>query len=618
MRPVLCAAIAICIASAGAISAQEPQNGATDPRLDQKVTCDAKGQPLHKVLDELTQKTGVVMRCGKSTKDWQVRDRKVTIFVKDFPLGDLQRTLARILHFTWARGTKDGDYTYRIFQDLKSKKEEERLRVETAEAEKKKWADKRESAIAGFEKLASLTPEEIEKLRTNSPQSYPLAKEPIFGAMGRLTQASPEIRQALAERRKLTINLSEASPEMVEAAREFASAYDSLMQRVDPNTERSPGPVEHINDATITINSGIQGLEHGDPLESMFLGIVAIEAEDCETADMPLFDPNGPFGKLVGHLLTRLEQGMPREQFDAEIGPLLEQTGLDLMRGDETPEPLPDDPDLEKAIKIEIGESRSLPDVLEELAKKAELQVVSDHFLHARNRMPPMVKPGDKLGALLQAIALAHGKRVKKSGKLVTFEDRKWFEKRSWEVPEAWIERWSAKAKKETFGLDDLVAVAGLTDEQIQNTVLVDERLGAVAWSAENNKQALRLYAVLTRPQKQALRAPGGLEISTLAPEQQPYFELLLQHTPGAENRPRTPLAMFLVEGQPGKEYKFTLMDLSPPPGEEPTQLLGEWWIYLPGYEPPATPEDEGAAEAPGPTDQEPPQPPGSGPEPSE
>ena len=77
-RTITILAVAALTVASSTLAWSETKEPA-DPRLDQKVTYQAKGQLLHKVLEELSEKTGVEMLCGVNARNWQVRDRKVTI-----------------------------------------------------------------------------------------------------------------------------------------------------------------------------------------------------------------------------------------------------------------------------------------------------------------------------------------------------------------------------------------------------------------------------------------------------------------------------------------------------------------------------------------------------------
>lgn len=91
-----------------------------DPRLDQPVTYQKGYARLHTILDDLTAQTGVTIRAGYNTKDWQVRDIPMFVSVRDVPLGKLLTALGDAAHvqLTTLRveGEKDKNRTYRLYR----------------------------------------------------------------------------------------------------------------------------------------------------------------------------------------------------------------------------------------------------------------------------------------------------------------------------------------------------------------------------------------------------------------------------------------------------------------------------------------------------------------------
>lgn len=94
-----------------------------DTRLLQPVTMESTGKRLHSVVDEIAKMTGVTIRCGDNSKDWQVRDIPVTVCTHELPLGVLLQSLADCTHLRLSgeRGVKD--VSYRIWRDQKRQKE---------------------------------------------------------------------------------------------------------------------------------------------------------------------------------------------------------------------------------------------------------------------------------------------------------------------------------------------------------------------------------------------------------------------------------------------------------------------------------------------------------------
>jgi len=71
---------------------------ANDPALSQKTTYDGGYKRLCDAVSDVAKLTGAKLRCGKNTRDWQVRDIPVVVCVKDMALGNVLRALADATH----------------------------------------------------------------------------------------------------------------------------------------------------------------------------------------------------------------------------------------------------------------------------------------------------------------------------------------------------------------------------------------------------------------------------------------------------------------------------------------------------------------------------------------
>lgn len=554
-----------------------------DPRLDQKVTYQAKGQLLYKVLGELTEKTHVKLTCGKNEKDWQVRDRKVSIFIKDMPLKDLQKTMAALLHFTWAKGVDktDNQPTYRLFQDLKQRKEEAALRDNTAAEEAKKQAEQRKTALSELEKLDSLTPEEIEKLKTDEPFLYVLAKGDLGKGLSQMLKTMPDIGSAIADGKETSLQMSKMTPQAVEAARTTVQGYESLFKKLSRSGDtesRFSNVYDHMYDAKISVKNPPDGMGT-DVMSRGMIGTLEINVEGEPTCHLPLIDPRSPIANVFGKVIMKLDQGMSIEQIGPAMQAEFKKVMTEQSKLENPDEKLPDDPALKKVINLEAPKQLTLANILEEFAKKSDLQLISDQFVNNRSQSISMTERA--VGDILKDISAVYGKSVQMAGNLVVLQDKKWFIKRNWEIPDAWMTLWKEKSEKPGLGFDDMVAMACLTDDQINNTLRNDEVLGKFSWNMTTNRHILRLYAVLTDAQKKALVSPAGLDVSTLTDDQYPYFEYMLSKLDEdrVTQHPPTTLLMSNPEGS----FEFRLASKQPiENGATTNDIVGIWRIDLP------------------------------------
>lgn len=93
-----------------------------DERLNQKVTYQSTDKRLHTVVDEISQATGVPIRCGRDKDDWQVRDLPIVVSARDVPLGKLLHAIAASTHLLLSSTRVEGSRSYRIWRDASREK----------------------------------------------------------------------------------------------------------------------------------------------------------------------------------------------------------------------------------------------------------------------------------------------------------------------------------------------------------------------------------------------------------------------------------------------------------------------------------------------------------------
>lgn len=93
----------------------------TDPRLDKKVTLEVSHTKLEDAVKSLAEQTGVVIKAGSGQRDWRVRERKVTIYAKDVPAGQVMTEISKLLGYFLSQDGKKDEWTYLFWQDQKSR-----------------------------------------------------------------------------------------------------------------------------------------------------------------------------------------------------------------------------------------------------------------------------------------------------------------------------------------------------------------------------------------------------------------------------------------------------------------------------------------------------------------
>lgn len=517
MRLLSCAVfLAVIGLPAAASTVAKPLS---DARLDRKVTYEARCESVHKVLEDITAQTNVPLRCGTSKRNWQVRDRRVTMFVKDMPLKDFQKALASVLHFSWTTFDGKSGRSYRLVQTASQRVEE---LVETPERPTlvlKKQTARMKAAISGIESITSLSKEDVDRLKTSDPMLYVLAKHPIGKATANLlSNLPPEAKEALLAQTDYAVQVDELSPEAREAARAFVEAADDFASRVDPDfAEAKKRPID-LDGRVIRINAD-QMPDSSDVMQWSYLGTIVIDAGRYGL--FPIMDPKSAATRAMGRLYAQILDGAsPKKVFGNETGDralieaMIETGEFDGLKRD--------DPDLDNTVKLDVKQTGvRFIDALAALSKASGLQIIADHFdpdpsledLNAEN----------KLGATVQRFAILADKKVTKDGNVLLFEDRQRIEKRSWEIPRDLITRVKEAVADGTFNLDDAAAVAQLTDAQIMHTLgrspapEMETLVGCAGLYCYGKiARMLRLYGSLSASQRALLSSEEGIPVSNL------------------------------------------------------------------------------------------------------
>lgn len=182
-----------------------------DSALQQPVSYEAKQKRLHTVVDELAQMTGVSVRCGKNSNDWQTRDLPVTVFVKDMPLGQLLRLLADCTHLELKAEKIEDKRVYRFLSNpaiLEQYADYDKINESNQKARISRCWDVCAS-LAEYPDTALITPEdEKHKKRLDFAHKMgrivahlgPEAKNKmIIGDAVLVSMADPEISQTVGE-----------------------------------------------------------------------------------------------------------------------------------------------------------------------------------------------------------------------------------------------------------------------------------------------------------------------------------------------------------------------------------------------------------------------------------
>ncbi|MGC8861235.1 MAG: hypothetical protein ACP5R5_00505 [Armatimonadota bacterium] len=517
----LTTAVAACLET-GAAGTSDVLAGNSDPRLEQKISFSTDGSRVLEVLAKLSESTGVGMIAGADDNDWMVYDRKVIIHVADIKLIELMRALSSVLRFEWSRTGEEGKWAYQLQQSKEQHAEEQSLRAAADDAQARQFREKRENVIADLVNLSSLSEKDASALKTTEPWRYVLATEPLGRDVAEFINSFPEARNALVQGTEATFAVSSLSPNLQETVRRIAFSYDSLIHGIGASENHSE-LLSRFDKLQITINrrrlSGAQ-----DALSRAILGRITIGGED-DSFDIPVLDPSSRVARALGTAIVALKSGVSKEDVAKQLQSELAEVAKSSTTGDTPARDIASDPALRRKIRLFAQPtSATLPVVLKALAEKTGLNVVSDYFPSLPVSMDAQERT---LGEHLETIRESFGSNWEKSGRLILLRDKEWFRKRTWEVPQVWIDYWTKRGElNDGLQFADLVQIANLRDEQIDHAIMLTPSLVAMGAGANlgpadggRNRWILRFYALLTDEQRTAL-ATRGLEVTSLSDAQ--------------------------------------------------------------------------------------------------
>ncbi|MGQ9456164.1 MAG: hypothetical protein ACUVRS_01535 [Armatimonadota bacterium] len=495
---------------------EDPLVGLQDPRLEQPIDFAADGVRIAEVLAKISKLAGVTLVAGVDDNDWMVYDRKVVVYVKNTKLGKLMRELATVLRFRWKRIGNGPQWEYQLWQDQYQRAEEESLRASTEDAEKKRLREKRENILADIANLISLAQAESSSLKSTDPWRYVLATEPLGRELVNFINSCPDVRDALIQGYETTFPVATLPSAIRDTVRNLAKSYDSLLRSIGASEDHSD-LVSEIDRLQITINPRSQPEQQVSFLAQSILGQIRITGS-TNHLDIPIIDPSSQIARALGTAIVSLKSGVAKD----EVARQLQSDLISTTKSEEKKSPdrdITSDPALRRRIILySVPTVTTYQAALQLLAEKTGFNIVSDYFISR----PVSIEGGEKtIGEYLEMIRNLFGANWEKSGDTIRFRDKEWFRKRAWEVPQVWIDYWIARGDmNDGLQFQDLVQIARLRDEQIDNTIMLNPTLVNLgAGDAARNRYILRFYSLLSDEQRTALTTTQ-LEATTLNDEQ--------------------------------------------------------------------------------------------------
>jgi len=541
---------------------------APDERVAQKISYEAIRRPLREVLAELTEKTGVSFRAGENLKDWQVRDRKVNVFVKDVPLAAVMNSMARTLMLKWGREEKDGVITYRLFMNKKTRDEaQQRVTSEDEKIEKERQA-KREKAIAAFSDAADITdPVALEKLRKENPIAYFANTSGISQPLKQFLGSTPVAAEAMLNGTELSLGpnqLSAGAQAQLMKLLQSLKRVESLFRGggVTPDDVRG-GP----DQLSLSINANRDMMRGGRGGPAMMGGPLATIRIRCgdQTADLPMFDTESPMSKAMGEALVKSqEENRPLGEVMRESGSGFRDMMTRMMSERDTGEPKTEhaqDPDLDKKIKIK-PEAQYMAEIQKAVSEAAEIAMISDSFGKEPLRTP-LPTEETELTKLLDAIADGYYYNWEHKTPVIEWRDREWYRRLFAMIPDEWLERWRESFKTRGYlEIGEVAEMAALSVEQVRMNIQGDDVLGQSGmWRLFRDRELLKLYNGLTESQRDQLFTAEGLDLKALPSEQWEVAQKFINRwDPSITHNPEAHAVLTCVRTQSGKNVAYEFL----------------------------------------------------------
>ena len=519
----------------------------------QHVTYEAKRKTVVSILADLSRMTGVTLKAGYNDVDWQVRDRRMNVFVKDVPLSELMDSVARVMKFQWSKREDDkGAVSYRLYMDRKSVIGAESARLAEDERVRQRQTKAREKLLSALEKAAKMSGDELETLREESPYLYAASKDGYGQQLTYLCRL-PAVRQAFLAGEQWTGSVLDSAVGD-ESARHPSASTSQLLGR----------STQALNSSDMSPVGGIVPSLIGSLRSTLY-----IDEHRSVTSTDQFFDPDSEYAKLWGRAYTASD-AKEKERLTGEMQQAWTTETRDLG------EPLyqhQDDAELNAELTVR-PEGKQVADVLKALAESSGFGVVSDAF----DRNYPgggFVGGKMRMRAALDKLESDCRDNWERRGRMLEIHSRDWYRKRAAQIPEAQLETWrKAFATKGTLGLEELSQIAALTPEQLALNIDQDEVLEkAAVWESvagTDDGGLLRMYGALDRQQRASILSGGGLSLDLLSDSESAAVQRVIQACSYSRRQLRMVGECMKIDGSDC--YNFKIVDSS-------GKLAGPWWM---------------------------------------
>ncbi len=529
-----------------------------DSRLAQKIDYEAWHTPLKTIIADLTKQTGVELHAGYSNQDWQVRDRRMNVYVKGIALGELMDSISRVMKFKWTQKGEKTSSTYTLNLDrkllAKMQAEADKRANELAEAVRKRRTD----LINKFESISKMSDKDIAKLKKDEPYLYMCAETGFAELVIQLFREVPGLKDmAVNGDHDVQISystLSKSTQAMYcDVMREYAK-YDTIQNNRDPfpddiekwmpgcaiqcdfqtrpwefaqrnqmNRFGGIGSPVHINGRAFHHKAGYLQYPESDEAKAKSSAVIAASAMDKGGKEY--------FQDTISKFYEKYESDDRDVDYYFMLDPIDDYPkGKELDKIIDAQLSAELSKSIEDAAKV-MGDgaySRLSYQALQKIISSGtNLNVVSDSFAVVMGDNKPGTK--EQASRVLAKMCKSYLCNCEKHGSVLEIRRRDWFRRRTSQIPDELVEEWRNIAKtSEILPLDTYAQIITLSSEQTEENISSDKLLSesvGIWWEPWNSEGLMRFYLQLNPMQKRLLFSEDGLDTSMLNRDQRQYYK---------------------------------------------------------------------------------------------
>lgn len=544
--------------------------------LAQRVTYEGRRKTVVSILADLSAMTGVTLKAGYNNEDWQVRDRRMNIFVKDIPLSNLMNSIARVMKFQWSEREDDkGVVSYRLYMDRKTILGAESKRLAEEERVRKGQLEGRNRFLSVMEAAAVMSNEDLEKLKTQSPSVYKMV-DTSMRFLPQILAELPLAKQAFLSGEEFIFDIGALSSEMRQELVGEIGIKDPTGGTIGISALSAPSYT----------NMSVYRSGSSAPLVLPYvvtgMGAMRFELKNSHGSCMgasAFIDPESDLTRLQTKYMDAVLHDGDYEELAGEMTKAGKALVVDMG------EPLAihaDDPDLSAKVKMKV-DGNDFANVLAALADSSSFAVVSDSFNKSFWDLA-FSRDDIAIRAALDRVESVCRYNWARHNSILEFNDRDWYRKRAAQIPDAWLETWRTALVNNGFlDINELAQIASLTPEQIAANLIQDDILGkciGLNFGTFANHDILQMYGALDKQQRSSMFTEQGLTLDSIAGNQSPAVQAFLKRSLTLQDKLR-------LVGKRSNVNKRVCYDFSLITSSDDFAGL-RWIVRCPVYVPPA------------------------------